>query len=247
MAEEMSNISIVLFIACGTLTFLYIFIFAKRQISRFALKSTRKPHVPIGADAPEALKQEINRRLKRTGDIKYEPLLMTRTTEEKYGPFAGNWHFFYRMKAVDNLHILDQGLQDRGKNCSSRKPGDNLLKYLTANLPLASPELIDKFVHAYEHARHDPIEFGVEEYRQYMELLQELMNSIKDDYDDADGTTNNRDNLTKPEQITYIPPPNGSQTGMYRLLTSGSKQSLASSKVDSQTSSLSSVHYETSL
>lgn len=48
MAEELSGVTIVIFIACGILTFILLFIFAKRQIMRFALRSRRGPHVPIG-------------------------------------------------------------------------------------------------------------------------------------------------------------------------------------------------------
>lgn len=51
MTEELSGVTIVVFIAAGVLTILSLFIFAKRQIMRFALRSRRGPHVPIGHDA----------------------------------------------------------------------------------------------------------------------------------------------------------------------------------------------------
>lgn len=51
MAEELSGVTIVIFIAAGVLTILLLFIFAKRQIMRFALRSRRGPHIPIGHDA----------------------------------------------------------------------------------------------------------------------------------------------------------------------------------------------------
>lgn len=35
----------------GAILFIILFIFAKRQIMRFALRSRRGPHFPIGADA----------------------------------------------------------------------------------------------------------------------------------------------------------------------------------------------------
>lgn len=50
MAEELSGVTIVIFIAAGVLTILLLFIFAKRQIMRFALRSRRGPHIPIGHD-----------------------------------------------------------------------------------------------------------------------------------------------------------------------------------------------------
>lgn len=50
MAQQLSGVSVVIFIAGGILTFILLFIFAKRQIMRFALRSRRGPHVPIGHD-----------------------------------------------------------------------------------------------------------------------------------------------------------------------------------------------------
>ncbi|XP_010139887.1 PREDICTED: uncharacterized protein C1orf43 homolog [Buceros rhinoceros silvestris] len=43
---------------------------------RFAMKSRRGPHVPVGQHAPKDLKEEIDIRLSRVQDIKYEPRLL---------------------------------------------------------------------------------------------------------------------------------------------------------------------------
>lgn len=51
MSEELSGVTVVVIIALGALTLLLLFIFAKRQITRFTLRSRRGPHVPIGHDA----------------------------------------------------------------------------------------------------------------------------------------------------------------------------------------------------
>lgn len=51
MTEERSSVSIVIFVAAGVLTISLLFIFAKRQIMRFALRSRRGPHIAIGHDA----------------------------------------------------------------------------------------------------------------------------------------------------------------------------------------------------
>lgn len=53
MSEELSGITVVIIIGLGVLLFMLLFIFAKRQIMRFAIKSRRGPHVPIGHDAPK--------------------------------------------------------------------------------------------------------------------------------------------------------------------------------------------------
>lgn len=51
MSQELSGVTVVIIIAMGVLLFILLFIFAKRQIMRFALRSRRGPHVPIGHDA----------------------------------------------------------------------------------------------------------------------------------------------------------------------------------------------------
>lgn len=51
MQDFTSILNIIFIISGGVLTFVILFIFAKRQITRFALRSRRGPHVPIGTDA----------------------------------------------------------------------------------------------------------------------------------------------------------------------------------------------------
>lgn len=46
-----SILKIIFIISGGVVTFVILFIFAKRQITRFALRSRRGPHVSIGTDA----------------------------------------------------------------------------------------------------------------------------------------------------------------------------------------------------
>ncbi|EFX61616.1 hypothetical protein DAPPUDRAFT_18736, partial [Daphnia pulex] len=66
-----------IFIALGSLVLVLLFIFAKRQIMRFTLRSRRGPHVPIGHSAPRWLRKEIERRLDLVGRIKHEPKLVS--------------------------------------------------------------------------------------------------------------------------------------------------------------------------
>ena len=51
MISDFSGATIVIFIALGSLVLVLLFIFAKRQIMRFTLRSRRGPHVPIGHSA----------------------------------------------------------------------------------------------------------------------------------------------------------------------------------------------------
>lgn len=50
MAQQLSGVTVILIIAGGFLLFWLLFIFAKRQIMRFTLRSHRGPHAPIGLD-----------------------------------------------------------------------------------------------------------------------------------------------------------------------------------------------------
>lgn len=49
--SELSGVMVVIIIGGGVLLFIVLFIFAKRQIMRFTLRSRRGPHVPVGHDA----------------------------------------------------------------------------------------------------------------------------------------------------------------------------------------------------
>lgn len=53
MSEELNGVAVVIIIGLGVLTVILLFLFAKRQIMRFTLRSRRGPHVPIGHDGPK--------------------------------------------------------------------------------------------------------------------------------------------------------------------------------------------------
>lgn len=114
----------------GAILFIILFIFAKRQIMRFALRSRRGPHFPIGSDAKkvstfcyaqsvslnfthfhksifQSIKKEIERRLDCIQRIAYEPQLIW-DDDSRYilKPDANLPPFYYRFKAVDDIKIL---------------------------------------------------------------------------------------------------------------------------------------------
>lgn len=70
------GVNAVLVMAYRSLVFVLFFIFVKRQITHFAMKSQRGPHFPLGHNAPEDLKEEIDIRLSSIQDTKYEPQLL---------------------------------------------------------------------------------------------------------------------------------------------------------------------------
>ncbi|KAK1116623.1 hypothetical protein K0M31_018242 [Melipona bicolor] len=181
MTEELSGVTIVIFIAVGVLTILLLFIFGKRQIMRFALRSRRGPHIPIGHDARKSLKKEIERRIEVIPRIQYEPQLISdpRLILTSRGQVPPH---YYRLKAVDDVKTLEAEIT-KYDNCLKRHPSENLRAYLLAVLatPLngSGQRLIHQFCDLYEHARHDPTEFGDEEYQVYTRLFLKLMDAAR--------------------------------------------------------------------
>lgn len=131
MAEQLSGVTIVIFIGCGVLTFFILFIFAKRQIMRFALRSRRGPHVPIGHGAKkvrnygvgklrsikgnlkidnfrfQSLKRELDRMIEVIPRVIHEPHLIN-NNDPRYILQPGTElppHYF-RLKAVDDVKSL---------------------------------------------------------------------------------------------------------------------------------------------
>uniref|UniRef100_A0A2K5IAF3 Uncharacterized protein n=1 Tax=Colobus angolensis palliatus TaxID=336983 RepID=A0A2K5IAF3_COLAP len=105
----LSGVNVVLVMAYGSLVFVLLFIFVKRQIMRFAMKSRRGPHVPVGHNAPKDLKEEIDIRLSRVQDIKYEPQLLAdddaRLLQLETQGNQSCYNYLYRMKALDAIQF----------------------------------------------------------------------------------------------------------------------------------------------
>ncbi|KAJ8929932.1 hypothetical protein NQ314_017341 [Rhamnusium bicolor] len=183
MSEELSGVTVVIIIGLGVLTFILLFIFAKRQIMRFALRSRRGPHVPIGHDGSKVLKREIERRIDLVQKIMCEPQL-TSKTDPRYIVCPGQQipTHYYRLKAVDDVKILEHEITKQD-SCLFRHPSENLRAYLLTTLaaPLngSGQRLIHQFCDLYEHARHDPSHFGDDEYQQYNRLLLKLVDAAK--------------------------------------------------------------------
>lgn len=186
MADRLSGVAIIICIALGVLTFLLLFIFTKRQIMRFTLKSKHSPHVPIGHGVSKSLKDEVDRRLLIIKDITFEPVLLKRSEKSYFDEgnclaSAQPQHLF-RMAVVDSLAELEEQLCCKDKT-KTRKPGQDVRVFLLRQVhggPFADCDLrsIHKFLDLYEHARHGPKEFGQEQYLAFMDILEELKKSI---------------------------------------------------------------------
>lgn len=180
MAKELSGVTIILIISGGVLTFVILFIFAKRQIMRFALRNRRGPHIPVGHDAKKSIKKEIERRLDCIQRITYEPQLLA-DDDSSYilQPDSSLPPYYYRLKAVDDIKLLEMEIAKQ--DSSIRLPRDSLRAFLLTTLaaPMgpAGQRLIHQFCDLYEHARHDPSEFSNEEYESYRRLLLKLLDA----------------------------------------------------------------------
>ncbi|XP_023159975.1 uncharacterized protein C1orf43 homolog [Drosophila hydei] len=182
--EQLSGVMIIIIIGGGVLTFVMLFIFAKRQIMRFTLRSRRGPHVPVGNDAKKALRREIERRLDCIQKIAQEPKLLW-TDTDKYilqpGPEQELPPYYYRMKAVDDVKLLESEIARA--DGSTRHAHESLRAFLLTTLSVTlngtGQRIIHQFCDTYEHARHDPNEFGKDEYEVYYHMLLKLMEAAK--------------------------------------------------------------------
>ncbi|XP_027945971.1 uncharacterized protein C1orf43 homolog isoform X2 [Eumetopias jubatus] len=166
----LSGVNVVLVMAYGSLVFVLLFIFVKRQIMRFAMKSRRGPHVPVGHNAPKDLKEEIDIRLSRVQDIKYEPQLLA----------DGDARL---------LQLETQGNEKIPFHAEGRHPrslmGKNFRSYLLDLRNTSTPfkgvrkALIDTLLDGYETARYGTGVFGQSEYLRYQEALSELATVVK--------------------------------------------------------------------
>ncbi|XP_064475037.1 protein C1orf43 homolog isoform X2 [Ornithodoros turicata] len=186
MADRLSGVAIIICIGLGVMMLLLLFIFAKRQIMRFTLKSKNSPHFPIGYGVSKSLHDEVDRRLLTIKDITYEPVLLK---QQEGMHFTGGNSLaqirpphLLRMKAVDCLATLEADLQSADKT-RVRCPGQDVRVFLLRQLqdgPLANcdPRNVYRFLDLYEQARHSPKDFAEEQYMAYMHILEELRSCI---------------------------------------------------------------------
>ncbi|KAJ7307309.1 hypothetical protein JRQ81_009316 [Phrynocephalus forsythii] len=184
----LSGVNVVLVMAYGSLVFVLLFIFVKRQIMRFAMKSRRGPHVPVGQHAPKSLKDEIEIQLSHVQDIKYEPRLLSyddvRLLQLESPRSPCSYNYVYRMKALDAVRESEIPFISEGRHPKSLI-GKNFRSYLVDLRNASTPfkgirkSLIDTLLDGYDNARYGTGTFGKTEYLKYQEALYELAAIIK--------------------------------------------------------------------
>ncbi|XP_053465273.1 protein C1orf43-like [Nycticebus coucang] len=218
----LSGVNVVLVMAYRSLVFVLLFIFVKRQIIHFAMKSRRGPHVPVGHNAPKDLKEEIDIRLSRIQDIKYEPHILgnddTRLLQLETQGNQNCYNYLYRMQALDAIRASEIPFQADGRHPRSLI-GKNFHFYLLDLQNTSTPfkgvlnALIDTLTDGYETACYGTAVFGQNEYLRYQEALSELATVVKAQIGSSQQQHQSaaKDLTQSPEvspttiQVTYLP------------------------------------------
>ncbi|KAM9293923.1 protein C1orf43 homolog [Gastrophryne carolinensis] len=147
---------------------------------RFAMKSRRGPHVPIGHNAPKELKEEIDNRLSKVQDIKFEPQLLEEGDERMLQlDGAGCYNYIFRMRTLDAVRNSDFPFQETCKYPKSLV-GKNFRACLLEMRNGSSPykgvrkPLLDALLDAYDSARCGTDVYGKREHEKFLDGLREL-------------------------------------------------------------------------
>lgn len=176
-----NNVNVVLVMAFGSLVFVLLFIFVKRQIMRFAMKSRRGPHVPLGHNAPKDLKQEIDSHLSKVQEIRFEPRLLS--SDDDRLQHSGCYDYLYRMRALDAVRDCEISFRELGGTptaVTGRRFRAWLLELRNSNALFrnSSSSLVDTLLEGYDSARHGTGVFGEAEFVKYREALTELASVV---------------------------------------------------------------------
>lgn len=216
----LSSINVVLVMAYGSLVFVLLFIFVKRQIMRFAMKSRRGPHVPMGHNAPKELRQEIEAKLCQVQKIHFEPRLLSPDDDRlQQSEQSGSCDYLYRMRALDAIRDTDLPFRELG-GTSTAVTGKRLRTWLLQlrnnHCMFRDSSLIDTVLDGYNKARHGAEAFGEAEFLKYKEALTELASFVKSHSGnspsqyhqsaakDLTSTTEPASSSSSPTQTTYL-------------------------------------------
>lgn len=116
------------------------------------------------------VKREIERRLDVVDKLHFEPQLLPDDNKYILKPGSTLPPYYYRMKAVDDVKLLEKEIPiPKGKQTLR----SFLLNYLSPNG--TNQKLVHQFCDIYEAARHDPADFGDEEYQKYHHFLMKVI------------------------------------------------------------------------
>ncbi|KAG5270877.1 hypothetical protein AALO_G00173310 [Alosa alosa] len=228
--SPLSGVNVVLVMAYGSLVFVLLFIFVKRQIMRFAMKSRRGPHVPLGHNAPKDLKEEIDSRLSKVNDIRYEPRLLAAEDDRlSYRGQNGNgcYNYLYRMKALDAIRDTDLPFHELGHSSSAltgRRYRNWLIELRNSSSLVRTTRsgLIDRLLEGYDNARHGTGAFGEAEFLKYQDALNELATVVKTHSSSA---SLSQQHQSAAKDLTSSPGPSSASTIQVTYLPSSGQRS----------------------
>ncbi|XP_061787248.1 protein C1orf43-like [Nerophis lumbriciformis] len=184
-SSPLSGVNVVLVMAYGSLVFVLLFIFVKRQIMRFAMRSRRGPHAPIGHNAPKGLREDIDSSLSKVHEIRFEPrLLLEEDARLGHESQMSCYNYLYRMKALDAIRDSGIPLQDIC-NTPTAFTGRNFRNWLLelrnshSLIKSSRSALIERLLEGYDSARHGTGVFGEAEFLEYQQALNELADVVK--------------------------------------------------------------------
>ncbi|KAL4636134.1 hypothetical protein GN956_G13734 [Arapaima gigas] len=223
--SAMSSVNVVLVMAYGSLVFVLLFIFVKRQIMRFAMKSRRGPHVPLGHNAPKGLREEIDAHLSKVHEIRYEPRLLSEQDDRlKHRAPNGCYNYLYRMMALDAIRDADLPFVELGRSLSvtGRSFRTWLLELRSSHSAFKSSRsgLIDSLLEGYDSARHGTGVFGEAEFHKYQESLNELAAVVKAH---SSSSSLNQQHQSAAKDLTSCPAPAAPSTIQVIYLPSGQR------------------------
>ncbi|XP_056142484.1 protein C1orf43 homolog isoform X3 [Lampris incognitus] len=227
--RSLSHVNVVLVMAYGSLVFVLLFIFVKRQIVRFAMKSRRGPHVPLGHNAPKDLRQEIDSKLNKVQKIHFEPRLLSPEDDRlNCRGRSGCYDYLYRMRALDAIRDTDLPFRELGGTptaITGKRFRTWLLELRNSNALIHSNQssLIDTVLEGYNNARHGAEVFGEAEFLKYQEALTELASVVKTH---TSSTTLSQHHQSAAKDLTGGPEPSPSPSSPTQttLLTAGAQQ-----------------------
>ncbi|XP_069552056.1 protein C1orf43 homolog isoform X1 [Brachyistius frenatus] len=216
-----SRINVVLVMVYGSLVFVLLFIFVKRQIMRLAMKSRRGPHVALGHNAPRELRQKIEAKLCQVQKIHFEPRLLSVDDDRlKQREQSGSYDYLYRMKALDAIRDTGFPFRELG-GTSTAVTGKRfrtwLLQLRNSHCIFRDSQssLIDTVLDGYNKARHGAEAFGESEFLKYEDALSKLASVVKSHSStssqhhqsaakDLTGTAEPASTSSSPTQTTYL-------------------------------------------
>ncbi|KAG9469288.1 hypothetical protein GDO78_020898 [Eleutherodactylus coqui] len=195
---------------------------------RFAMKSRRGPHVPVGHNAPKDLREEIDNRLSKVQDIRFEPRLLAEGDERMLQlNTPGCYNYLYRMKTLDAVKDSDIPFQENNKFPKS-SVGKNFQAYMLEMKNASSPykgvrkTLLDTLTEGYDAARCGTGIYGKTDHEKFVEALAELSAFVQ-----SREAGNQRHRQSAAKDLTASPESSGTPTIQVTYLPSSQKSKRA--------------------